>query len=78
MTNRLFVQSNDPAGNQILVHERAEDGGLTLAGTIDTSGVGGRNGRTDSDPLPLGARSPVTQLGPGSAVCVGPPTQGRR
>jgi 6-phosphogluconolactonase (cycloisomerase 2 family) len=51
MTNRLFVQTNNPAGNQILVYERAEDGALTLAETVDTGGVGGRNGGAGSDPL---------------------------
>jgi hypothetical protein len=51
MTNRLFVQTNNPAGNQILVHERAEDGSLTLAETVDTGGVGGRNDGASSDPL---------------------------
>jgi 6-phosphogluconolactonase (cycloisomerase 2 family) len=51
MTDRLFVQTNNPAGNQILVYERAEDGTLTLIETVDTGGVGGRNGGAGSDPL---------------------------
>jgi len=33
------------------VHERAEDGSLTLAETVDTGGVGGRNDGASSDPL---------------------------
>lgn len=51
MTDYLFVQSNNPAGNQILVYERAEDGALTLTQTVDTSGNGGRNEGASSDPL---------------------------
>lgn len=51
MTNRLLVQTNNPAGNQILVYARADDGALTLTETVDTGGVGGRNGGAASDPL---------------------------
>ncbi|MGQ0716831.1 MAG: hypothetical protein ACT4NP_05830 [Pseudonocardiales bacterium] len=31
--NRVFVQTNNPVGNQILVYDRADDGTLTLAET---------------------------------------------
>lgn len=51
MRSCLFVQTNNPAGNQILVYERAEDGALTLVETVDTGGVGGRNGGAGADPL---------------------------
>jgi DNA-binding beta-propeller fold protein YncE len=47
----VFVQTNNPAGNQILVYDRAEDGTLTLAETVDTGGSGGRNGGAGPDPL---------------------------
>lgn len=51
MRNQLFVQTNNPAGNQVLVYDRAEDGTLTLTETVDTGGNGGRNGGATSDPL---------------------------
>lgn len=47
----VFVQTNNPAGNQILVYDRAEDGTLTLTETVDTGGTGGRNEGAVSDPL---------------------------
>jgi hypothetical protein len=40
MTNRLFVQTNNPAGNHILLYERAADGALPLADATDTGGAG--------------------------------------
>lgn len=40
MTNRLFVQTNNPAGNHILVYERAADGALSLADATDIGGMG--------------------------------------
>ncbi len=49
--NLVFVQSNNPAGNQILVYDRAEDGTLTLAETVDTGGTGGINEGAPDDPL---------------------------
>lgn len=51
MRNLLFVQTNNPAGNQILVYDRADDGALTLAETVDTGGVGGRNEGAGPGPL---------------------------
>ena len=51
MKNLLFVQTNNPAGNQILVYDRAEDGALTLAETVDTGGTGGSNEGAPDDPL---------------------------
>lgn len=49
--HKVFVQTNNPAGNQILVYERAKDGTLTLAETVDTGGNGGRNEGSGPDPL---------------------------
>lgn len=37
----VFVQTDDPAGNQVVAYRRAEDGQLTPAGTYDTHGLGG-------------------------------------
>ncbi|MFD9126575.1 lactonase family protein [Kitasatospora sp. NPDC059571] len=37
----VFVQTDDPAGNQIVAYRRADDGRLTKAGTYDTRGLGG-------------------------------------
>jgi 6-phosphogluconolactonase (cycloisomerase 2 family) len=37
----VFVQTNQPAGNQIAVYDRAPDGTLSLAGTYATGGNGG-------------------------------------
>jgi 6-phosphogluconolactonase (cycloisomerase 2 family) len=47
----VFVQSNNPAGNQILVYDQAEEGTLTLTETVDTGGNGGRNEGAGSEPL---------------------------
>lgn len=35
------VQTDDPAGNQVVAYHRATDGSLTLAATYDTGGKGG-------------------------------------
>src|SRR5881227_1490839 len=37
----VFVQTNEPSGNQIDVFDRGSDGRLTLAGTYPTGGLGG-------------------------------------
>src|SRR5437588_8872640 len=37
----VFVQTNQPTGNQIAVYDRAGDGGLTPAGMYATGGNGG-------------------------------------
>jgi 6-phosphogluconolactonase (cycloisomerase 2 family) len=37
----VFVQSDNVAGNQVIVYDRAADGTLTQAGTYDTGGLGG-------------------------------------
>lgn len=49
MKNFLFVQTNNPAGNQILAYDRADTGTLALAQAIDTGGDGGV--QTTPDPL---------------------------
>ncbi|HWE58026.1 MAG TPA: hypothetical protein VG435_21170 [Acidimicrobiales bacterium] len=37
----LFVQTDNPTGNQVVAYDRAADGTLTLAGTYGTGGLGG-------------------------------------
>ncbi|MEU9045275.1 MULTISPECIES: beta-propeller fold lactonase family protein [unclassified Kitasatospora] len=37
----VFVQNDNPAGNQVIAYRRADDGHLTPAGTYDTHGLGG-------------------------------------
>jgi DNA-binding beta-propeller fold protein YncE len=37
----VFVQTDNPAGNQVVVYDRAADGALTQAGIYDTGGLGG-------------------------------------
>ncbi|MGH3693168.1 MAG: lactonase family protein [Pseudonocardiaceae bacterium] len=49
MKNFLFVQTNNPAGNQILAYDRADTGALALVQAIDTGGDGGV--QTTIDPL---------------------------
>lgn len=51
MKKYLFVQTNNLAGNQIQVYDRADDGALTLTETVDTGGVGGMNEGGEGDPL---------------------------
>jgi 6-phosphogluconolactonase (cycloisomerase 2 family) len=50
-TDLVFVQSNEPTGNQVLAFQRASDGSLTLAATYDTGGNGGRVEGATADPL---------------------------
>src|SRR4051794_26244093 len=50
-SHAVFVQTNDPAGNQILAYHRANNGTLTLTGTYDTGGKGGRVEGAVVDPL---------------------------
>src|SRR4029453_6661388 len=48
----VFVQTNQPAGNQIAVYDRAHDGTLSPAGTYATGGNGGAAlPGTGSDPV---------------------------
>jgi len=48
----VFVQTNQPSGNTIVVYDRGADGRLTQAGTYATGGVGGTAAPgTESDPL---------------------------
>jgi DNA-binding beta-propeller fold protein YncE len=37
----VFVQTNDPAGNSVVVYDRADDGALLPAGVYPTDGLGG-------------------------------------
>ncbi|GAA1253724.1 hypothetical protein GCM10009665_50490 [Kitasatospora nipponensis] len=37
----VFVQTDNPAGNQVVAYHRAEDGQLTRTDTYDTGGLGG-------------------------------------
>jgi 6-phosphogluconolactonase (cycloisomerase 2 family) len=47
----VFVQGNDPAGNQVLAYHRDRNGALTLSATFDTGGKGGRVEGAAVDPL---------------------------
>ncbi|MEU8922401.1 beta-propeller fold lactonase family protein [Kitasatospora sp. NPDC048545] len=38
----VFVQNDNPAGNQVIAYRRADDGRLTPAATYDTHGLGGQ------------------------------------
>jgi 6-phosphogluconolactonase (cycloisomerase 2 family) len=41
-SHAVFVQTDNPAGNQVVAYQRANNGTLTLAGTYDTGGLGGQ------------------------------------
>ena len=48
----VFVQTNEPTGNHVVVYDRNHDGGLTQAGTYATGGNGGiATPGTESDHL---------------------------
>jgi 6-phosphogluconolactonase (cycloisomerase 2 family) len=47
----VFVQTNQPAANQIVVYDRAADGTLSEAGTYNTGGQGGAAVGAPSDKL---------------------------
>ena len=47
----VFVQTNDPSGNSIVVFQRNADGTLALAASYRTGGNGGRTSGSASDPL---------------------------
>jgi len=47
----VFVQTNQPTGNQIVVYDRAHDGTLSEAGRYDTGGLGGTAVGAPSDRL---------------------------
>src|SRR5262249_34329511 len=48
----VFVQTDNPAGNQIVSYDRGSDGTLTPAGTYDTGGLGGALEGSGVDHLP--------------------------
>jgi 6-phosphogluconolactonase (cycloisomerase 2 family) len=50
-SHALFVQTNDPSNNQVLVYSRAADGTLSAAGTYATGGTGGKETGAVVDPL---------------------------
>jgi DNA-binding beta-propeller fold protein YncE len=37
----VFVETDNPSGNQVVAYDRAPNGALTLAGTYNTGGIGG-------------------------------------
>ncbi len=47
----VFVQTNDPTGNAVLVYNRAGNGTLSAAGTYQTGGDGGAQSGAVVDPL---------------------------
>ncbi len=47
----VFVQSNSPAGNEVLVYARADNGQLHAAGHYATGGLGGSQSGAVVDPL---------------------------
>ncbi|MFJ1708905.1 lactonase family protein [Kitasatospora sp. NPDC088346] len=47
----VFVQTDNPSGNQIVAYRRADDGRLTPVGTYDTHGLGGVLGGSVADHL---------------------------
>ena len=47
----VYVQTNDPAGNSVLVYNRNDDGTLTAAGSYATGGNGGAQTGAVVDPL---------------------------
>src|SRR5437764_15456688 len=47
----IFVQTNDPAGNQILICDQAKDGTLSVAETVGTDGTGGAHEAMSIDGL---------------------------
>jgi 6-phosphogluconolactonase (cycloisomerase 2 family) len=51
LARAVFVQTNDPAGNAVLVYHRAADGTLSPAGTYSTGGTGGAQAGAVVDPL---------------------------
>ena len=50
-SSAVFVQSNDPTGNHVLVYGRANDGSLIAAGSYATGGNGGAEVGAVVDPL---------------------------
>jgi 6-phosphogluconolactonase (cycloisomerase 2 family) len=54
----VYIMSNSPSGNQILVYNRAADGSLAYAGSFATGGSGSGVGTT-VPPDPLGSQNSV-------------------
>jgi hypothetical protein len=64
----VYVQTNDPTGNQIVTYERTEHGGLRLVGRTGTGGLGVALGGAVVDPL---ASQGSLAFDPDSHVLVG-------
>jgi 6-phosphogluconolactonase (cycloisomerase 2 family) len=47
----VFAQTDNTAGNQVVVYDRAADGTLSQAGTYSTGGLGGQTGGSVADHL---------------------------
>jgi hypothetical protein len=47
----VFVETDNPSGNQILAYDQAADGTLSAGGTYDTGGLGGVSAGSVVDPL---------------------------
>jgi 6-phosphogluconolactonase (cycloisomerase 2 family) len=54
--SHIYVMTNEPAGNNILVFRRGTDGSLTKIQTVSTQGKGSYNGAVD----PLGSQGALT------------------
>ena len=52
----VYILTNDPAGNQVIAYNRAGDGSLTYAETVNTGGTGSGVGVT-VPPDPLGSQN---------------------
>ena len=57
----VFVQTDNTAGNQIVVYDSAADGALAQAGVYDTGGLGGVLADRSSTTSPRRARSHTTR-----------------
>jgi 6-phosphogluconolactonase (cycloisomerase 2 family) len=51
LPSAVFVQTNDPNGNAVVVYQRAGDGTLSPAGSYATGGAGGKQTGAVVDPL---------------------------
>ena len=63
----VFVQTDNTAGNQVVVYDSAADGVLTQAGVYNTGGLAVRWRDRSSTTSPRRARSPTTRP-PGSCT----------
>ena len=76
--NVVFVQTNQPDGNQIVVFDRRHDGRLDRAGTYPTGGLGGTAApglvdairRSMTGPVPASGVGPTMDGGGGWAATI--------